>query len=285
MYLSGFTFWRNLVRLDYPFLESIQSLLPIVDELVVAVGNSDDGTRESVEELRSKNQKIKIIDTVWDRALFEDGKIFAQQTNLALENVSPHSDWAIHLQADEVLHEKDYGRFVSSLERYKDEERVLCLMLRQKYFYGDYWHTNPYAGRRLLRIVRPGGILESVGDSSGFARKSDGIYIGKSQRQLWEYAEGDLFHYGYVNIPEKLKGKIRAKADLYHQGQLPAHDEKRVGDNDYQPELMEIMRPFRGTHPAVMDRRVTEFPIRYHLRNRWLNPAFYRYVLRHGYKG
>lgn len=285
MYVSGFTFCRNLIQLDYPVLESLSSLLPIVDELVVAVGDSKDRTLEVIEELKALHPKIKIIKTVWDPALFDNGKIFAQQTNVALGNISLSADWAIHLQADEVLHEKDYDIFMESLELYRTETKILGLMLRQNYFYGDYWHTNPYAGRRLLRVIRPGGILESVGDSSGFARKADGKYIGKEQKDLWRYAKGTLYHYGFVNNPQKLKEKILAKADLYHFGQPTDEDKKALSTSEYVPENMDIMRPFKGTHPAVMKRRVEQFPIQYKLPNRWLNPKFYRYVLRHGFKG
>lgn len=285
MFVSGFTFCRNLVRLDYPFLESIRSLLPVVDELIVAVGDSDDGTLEAVKQLQAGDPKVRIVQTVWDSALFDNGKIFAQQTNLALEHVSRKADWAIHLQSDELLHERDYEGFLLSLERYRADPGIVGLMLRQLYFYGDYWHTNPYAGRRLLRIIRPNGTLESIGDASGFARKADGKYIDKSQKHLWRYADGTLFHYGYVNSPRKLQEKVRAKADLYHMGSLTNEDQKLLLEKDYQPELMGIMKPFKGTHPAVMQERVNRFPVRYQLPNRWLNPEFYAYVLRHGFKG
>ena len=285
MYVSGFTFCRNLIRLDYPFLESMQSMLPIVDELVVAVGESDDGTLEAVENLRAGNPKIRIVRTVWDPALFDNGKIFSQQTNLALSHVNPKADWAVHLQSDEFLHEKDYEGLLASMERYKDDRSICGLMLRQKYFYGDYWHTNPYAGRRLLRIIRADGTIESIGDSSGFARKSDGVYIGKEQKHLWRYADGCLYHYGYVNLPKKLQEKIKEKAALYHQGGASAEDERKIVAKEYYPENMGIMKPFEGNHPAVMQERVARFPIRYRLRSRWLNPEFYAYVLRHGFKG
>lgn len=285
MYVSGFTFCRNLIRLDYPFLESMQSMLPIVNELVVAVGESDDGTLEAVESLQVRYPKIKIIKSVWDPSLFDNGKIFSQQTNLALSGVSQEADWAIHLQADEFLHEGDYEGIVRSMEKYRCNQEILGLMLRQNYFYGDYWHTNPWAGRRLMRIIRADGSLESIGDSSGFARKSDGIYISKEQKNLWRYADGWLYHYAFVNIPDKLREKIKAKADLYHQGNPTEEDQKKICDKEYQPENMEIMKPFTGFHPKVMKERVEQFPVRYELRNRWLNPKFYGYVLRHGFKG
>jgi len=285
MFVSGFTFCRNLVRLDYPFIESMQSMLPLVDELVVAVGDSDDGTLEAVKNLKAKNPKIRIVETLWDKALFDNGRIFAQQTNVALSHVDKRADWAIHLQADEFFHEEDYDRLIASMERYKDEKTILALMLRQKYFYGDYWHTNPYAGRRLLRIVRANGVLESIGDSSGFARKDNGVYIGKEQKDLWKYANGWLYHYGFVNDPRKLQEKIKAKAALYHQGGASLEDARKISDKEYMPENMGIMKAFKGSHPRVMKERIERFPIRYQLSNRWFNPEFYRYVLRHGFKG
>ena len=285
MVISGFTFCRNLVSLDYPFLESIQSLLPIVDELVVVVGDSTDGTLEAITKVQSRDSKIRIISSIWDPALFDNGKIFSQQTNLALSHVNPQADWAIHLQSDELLHENDYEGIVASLKRYRDKKEILGLMFRQKYFYGDYWHTNPWTGRRLLRIVRPNGLVQSVGDSSGFARTSDGIYIEKKQKHLWRYAEGILYHYGFVNTSKKLQEKIQAKAELYHQGNATDEDKKRILLEEYQPENMSIMKPFTGTHPRVLSERVNGFPVKYSFPNRWKNPAFYAYVLRHGFKG
>ncbi len=49
--------------MDYPFLQSIQSVLPVVDEFVVVVGDSTDGTRDAILKL---SPKIRIVDTVWD---------------------------------------------------------------------------------------------------------------------------------------------------------------------------------------------------------------------------
>ena len=40
--ISGFTFIRNGVELGFPFEASMRSLLPLVDEFVIAVGRSQD---------------------------------------------------------------------------------------------------------------------------------------------------------------------------------------------------------------------------------------------------
>jgi len=99
MEIDGFTYVRNGIRVGYPFIASIQSLLPIVNKMIVVVGDSDDGTREAIENL--KNEKIVIVDSIWGEDKRKSGEIFRDQSNLGINNTS--ADWAIHLQADEVL--------------------------------------------------------------------------------------------------------------------------------------------------------------------------------------
>ncbi|MFT6745644.1 MAG: hypothetical protein ACJAR8_002208, partial [Bacteroidia bacterium] len=54
VFVSGFTFIRNAIKLDYPVKEAILSILPLVDEMVVAVGQSDDKTRDLIASLGAK---------------------------------------------------------------------------------------------------------------------------------------------------------------------------------------------------------------------------------------
>ncbi len=51
MKVSGFTFLRNGQKLGYPFVAAIRSVLPIVDEFVVALGPSEDDTEKLVREI------------------------------------------------------------------------------------------------------------------------------------------------------------------------------------------------------------------------------------------
>lgn len=106
MKVSGFTIIRNGVEFEYPFIESIKSVLPLCDEMIVAVGNSTDNTLEMVKAIDSP--KIRIIQTVWDDTLREGGRVLAVETDKAKAAISKDSDWGIYIQADEVLHEQDY---------------------------------------------------------------------------------------------------------------------------------------------------------------------------------
>ncbi len=54
MKLSGFSFVRNGIKLYYPVVETIKSILPLVDEFVIAVGkgDEDDTSRKKIEEIK-----------------------------------------------------------------------------------------------------------------------------------------------------------------------------------------------------------------------------------------
>lgn len=284
MFVSGFTFCRNLVRLDYPFIESINSLLPLVDEFIVVVGRSDDDTRERIERIESG--KIRIVDTVWDESLRKDGLVYAQQTNIALDHCNQKGDWAIYLQGDEVLHEKDLPGMRESMERYKNDHEILGLMMRYYHFIGNYWTVDPWAYRRSLRIVRPGNLVRSVGDAVGFARTTDNLYIGKKERDLWRYSSGRVYHYGWVKDPRLLKEKVANQVQWYWEGKPNERDREVLSQEEFLPKSFEFMKPFKGTHPAVMKERIDSFPFQGgKRRSRWLNPKFYGYVLKHGFKG
>lgn len=64
MKVSGFTIIRNGVTYDYPFKESILSVLPLCDEMIINVGKSNDNTLEIVRSIDDK--RIIIFETEWE---------------------------------------------------------------------------------------------------------------------------------------------------------------------------------------------------------------------------
>ena len=110
MKISGFTIIKNAVVNDYPVVEAIRSVLPVVDEMIVLVGDSTDNTRQLILDIHSP--KIKIVDSVWDHSLREGGKVLAVETDKAFELIDPASDWAFYIQADEMVHERYYAASV-----------------------------------------------------------------------------------------------------------------------------------------------------------------------------
>src|SRR5438874_12459 len=133
MKVSGFSFIKNAVKYQYPIAEALQSILPLCDEVIVAVGNSEDNTRELVASVNA--QKIKIIDTVWDESLKEGGRVLASETDKAFHTIGEDTDWCIYIQGDEVLHEQYYDEVLQAMHRWKDDKNVDGLLFNYKHFY------------------------------------------------------------------------------------------------------------------------------------------------------
>src|SRR5207244_626062 len=62
--ISGFSIVRNAVRLDYPIVPAIRSILDVCDEVVVNVGRSDDDTRDLVAGVG--DPRVRILESEWD---------------------------------------------------------------------------------------------------------------------------------------------------------------------------------------------------------------------------
>ncbi len=136
MKVSGFTIARNVVRADYPLEEAIRSIEPLCDEIIVAVGKSDDNTREFVQSLNI--DKLIIVDTVWDDNLREGGKVLADETNKALNACSSDSDWLFYIQADECVHEDDLIKIKNTMENCLNDPHIDGLLFDYLHFYGSY---------------------------------------------------------------------------------------------------------------------------------------------------
>src|SRR5438093_1621121 len=98
--LSGFTLVHNAVKLDFPIVAAIQSLLEACDEVVVNVGASDDGTRDLVTGV--DDPRVRIIDRKWEFGIGDE--MLAVETQRAMD--ACRGSWGISMQADEVLRER-----------------------------------------------------------------------------------------------------------------------------------------------------------------------------------
>lgn len=243
MTVSGFTFIRNGINFDYPFRESIRSLLPFVDELIVAVGNSNDDTRESVVQIGSP--KIRIVDTVWDESLRTGGRILAEQTNIALDEIG--GNWGFYLQGDEVLHEEDERIIREALAAYAQVPEIEGLLFDYVHFYGSY-ETLGFSRRwyrREVRVVRNGIGVRSWGDAQGFRRD------GKKLRVA--HIPARIFHYGWVKPPVKQTRKLESFHRLWHPDEWV--DARLKGETTYAYAEGGRLLTFDGSHPAVMKQR------------------------------
>ncbi len=264
MFVSGFAIVRNAIHYDYPVVESIRSILPLVDEMVIAVGDSRDETRKLIQSIPT--DKIRIIDTVWDENQRAGGTVLAQQTNIALDECK--GDWCFYIQADEVIHENDLDRIEGSMRKQLAKPRVEGLSFRYHHFRADYDIRVPLPYRRQIRVVRPGIGVRSVGDACGF---------GIGDRKLHATGTGAwVYHYGYVKPPANMSAKMDYFLSLYDGRKVTPGNEN---SQDFYDWNLRTCEHFTGSHPAVMQDRIAakdwESP-NLTLRSRWINPLFWR---------
>lgn len=255
MFISGFTFLRNAVRLDYPFVESIRSILPVCDEFVVALGPCDDDTEAVLRSLHPG--KMRIVPCAWNENVARGGYLFAQQANIGLFNC--RGTWAFHLQADEVVHEDGLPELLETAHRHANNPRVDALALRQICFVGDYATsvTQPeHAAGNVVRIVKPHHFVLSRADSAGFTVHPKYKERGRKPRAV--ECDATLFHYVAVRSPEAMRNKRRAEAGLRGHGlfEIDAYEQETC----YAETPRSFVGPFEGTHPAVMAERIERFP-------------------------
>ena len=203
MKVSGFTFLRNAAMLGYPFVASIKSILPIVDEFIIALGPCEDNTEEVLKKINSS--KIKIIHTQWNEKMKDSGFVYGQQKSIALFNCT--GDWAFYLEADEVGHENDLPKIYDAMEKYLKDERVEALVFDYLHFYGNkntyVWSPGWY--RQEVRIIKntirawaPKGLFFIVLETNKKGRYPRAAHTGAK-----------IYHYGWIRKEEQMKLKFK----------------------------------------------------------------------------
>jgi hypothetical protein len=247
--VSGFTFIRNAILLDYPVVASIQSILPLCDEVIVAVGNSDDDTLGLIQNI---DPKVKIIQTTWDDSLRENGRVLAVETDKALAAIDPAADWAIYIQGDEVMHQDDLHHILKAMTRFQHDQEVDGLLFDYLHFYGSYDYigvsNNWY--KKEIRIVKPGRGIFSFRDAQGFRKTPD-------QKLKVASANARVFHYGWVKDPRAMQRKQERFHKLWHDDAWLEKNIKVAEAFDYEDHIHELAR-FNGTHPQWIAERLSE---------------------------
>jgi hypothetical protein len=182
-------------------MEAITSILPVVDEMIVLVGDSGDATRDLIQSINS--EKIKIFDSIWDQSLRKGGKVLAVETDKAFNLIDPASTWAFYIQADEAVHEKYLPAIIEACKKYKDDLRVEGLLFKYLHFYGtyDYVGDSRQWYNREIRIIRNDKTINAYKDAQGFRK-------GRTKLKV-KLIDAYIYHYGWVKSPAQMKKKMK----------------------------------------------------------------------------
>jgi len=235
--ISGFTFIRNGIELGFPFEASIRSLLPLVDEFVVAVGKSNDDTLARIHAIGSP--KIRVIETIWNERMADRGFVYAQQKMIA--QYACTGDWAFYLEGDEVVHEAELASIRASVNKHHSNPAVEALVFDYFHFYGtpEFVANSPAWYRRECRLIR-NTIRSYAPDGQYWLITSDHKKGRNPQAAL---ANAHIYHYGWVRSNEAMQKKLDQVSKFWSHGAPTI----RYSQFDAQ-----VLQPFTGTHPALV---------------------------------
>jgi len=237
MKVSAFTFIKNGQILGYPFLQSIQSVLPIVDEFVINVGESEDDTLMFIESI--SNPKIRIINSKWNDSMQDRGYVYGQQKMISQFNCT--GDWAFYIEGDEIYHESDLDQIKSSMQKHLSDPGVEALVFDFYHFYGNAntYLNSPGWYRSEVRIIK--NSVRSYAPDGLFWVVLDGNKKGRYPRA--KHTGVPCYHYGWVRSEEQMNLKSQ-KVQRYWG--------KRHTNVDYSQIDPMILKEFKGSHPKII---------------------------------
>jgi len=246
--VSGITFIKNGLSLGYPIRESVESILPICDEVIINVGfdseslTNDDGTWDYLND-HFKGPKFKFLKSWWDPAKRKDGLVLSEQTNIAMRAAT--GKYLQYIQGDEALHEQDHQKILDKIKILEARKDIDGLVFKYCHFYGNVnvekFSKNVY--KREVRLVRNDKNILSWKDAQGF-RHQDGSKLNCLS------VDATVYHYGWARKESIMSKKIQSFEKLYHG---ETHQSKDFGYRRFWG-----LRPFTGTHPKVMQNWINE---------------------------
>jgi len=246
MKVTGFTIVKNAIQFGYPIVESINSILPICDEFVIGVGQSDDDTLALIQSIQ--NPKIKIIETVWQETYEDGGQVLAVETDKVFQKIDTDTTWCFYLQADEIVHEKYLDSIKAAMSTYEFDAKVDGLLFNYLHFF----HSFNYVGAssrfydREIRIFKNDKSIYAYRDAQGFRKENN-------KKLNVKRIEAFIYHYGWVRPPEKMYNKMKTMMTYYHDQAYIDKVLYKDGDYDYA-QWDAYLVPFEGTHPKLMQK-------------------------------
>lgn len=246
MKIAGFTIIKNAVLNDYPIVEAVKSILPVVDEMIILIGDCTDGTIELMESIN--DPKINIHHSVWDPNLRSGGAVLAVETNKAMQLISEDATWAFYIQGDEVVHEQYHAAIKAGCEQYQDDQRVEGLLFKYLHFYGTYdyvgdsrtWYRNE------VRVIRNDRNIKAYKDAQGFRKGGQKLKV--------KAIDAYVYHYGWVKSPAQMMKKQKEFSKLFHAPEKLK--DFLNGPDFFDFNKFDSLEKFSSTHPSVMLDRI-----------------------------
>lgn len=195
--LGAVIFTRDCIKFDYCFIESLECLLELCDQVSVVDVGSTDGTLEALYEMQEKNYRLfvtSVPDSDWHKNKDKGKERISIYQNLALAFLD--TDYYILLQADEVIPEYYFSHIRSIIEY-----PVEGVCIGRINLWGD---CNSYisvsddrqpCSTKVVRIAKTKYRSYDDGESIAVPNPYTDITI-------------NIIHYGFVRKKEVMKAKV-----------------------------------------------------------------------------
>ena len=249
---------RNAVKLRYPLSRVVWGVIGLADEVVVSVDpESEDDSLDYVYDIMLEiNAKypglVRYIESEWDMGnVSSTGLEFARQTNIAIDNCK--GDWIFSIQADESIHENDFGE-IKKLIKEADSMDIDAYFMTRLYFYGDMDTIRDDWTVPIVRLFRKG------------TRVSCGDAMNTSGSDKVSYCDVPIYHYSRIGDPDIISKRILSLDKFFHPREklLEEHELKpydfntrnfdcmhKDGVDVGKKEVGEVFSIFTGTHPKA----------------------------------
>jgi len=132
--ISGYTTTYNCVNQNYPFIESVTSMLNCLDEVIVVDGGSTDGTLEKLQQLSNENNKLKVVSNPRDWSDSRSAVFDGDQKAVARRYCTGDLCW--QMDVDEIIHENDYQKIRELVKHVHKSNQVIALPVI------EFWGAN-----------------------------------------------------------------------------------------------------------------------------------------------
>jgi glycosyltransferase involved in cell wall biosynthesis len=190
---------RNGLALDYCWRESARSLLEVADELILCDSDSTDGTRDAMEGMAARDERVKAINRPWPDP-HGDGQFLPKWLNYIRGHAS--YDMQLTMDADELIGPESHVEILRAVSRRE------CRFFHRYNFWRDAQHLIPAGYVCGVDVVRLAPTeLWMVSDE---AAPADMTVIDRAR-----HGSGlNVYHYGFLRRPESFfaKSKVMQEA-------------------------------------------------------------------------